>query len=156
MSATGTPIRIDAAVLVEAREFFEDRGSCGFEGTAMLAGSPADGRIDRLLIPDQEATRTEYGVAVEVTQQGKLEIAAGLRPGERWMSRIHSHPDAAFHSSTDDRNPALSAEGSLSVVVPFYGLGLRHGLAACAVYVLRGGDWMEIRADQLGNHLAVG
>lgn len=156
MSATVAPILIDATVLVEAREFFEDRGSHGFEGTAMLAGSPTANRIERLLIPDQEAIRTEFGVAVEVTQQGKLEIAAGLRPGERWMSRIHSHPDTAFHSSTDDRNPVLSAEGSLSIVVPFFGLGLRHGLAACAVYILRSGNWMEIRTDHLGDHLAVG
>jgi hypothetical protein len=86
------PLEINPAVLVEAREFFEDRGSHGLEGTAMLSGSPTERRIDRLLIPDQKATRTVLGVGVEVTQAGKLQIAAGLGTGERWMSRIHSHP----------------------------------------------------------------
>ncbi|HEY2053157.1 MAG TPA: hypothetical protein VGH14_04385 [Solirubrobacterales bacterium] len=119
----------------------------------MLAGSPAEHRVDRLLIPEQKATRTEFGVAVEVTLQGKLQIAAGLQAGERWMSRIHSHPDAAFHSDTDDRNPVLTAEGSLSIVVPFYGLGLRHGLTACAVFSLRDGDWQEIESGRLHEHL---
>jgi hypothetical protein len=152
MSAAG-PFRIDAAVLAEAREFFEERGSEGLEGTAMLAGSPSERRIERLLIPAQEATRSEFGVAVEVTMQGKLQIAAGLEPGERWISRIHSHPAEAFHSKTDDENPALGAEGSLSIVVPFFGLGLRHGLTACAVYILRDGRWQKIEPGDLAGHL---
>jgi hypothetical protein len=96
------------------------------------------------------------GVGVEVTQAGKLQIAAGLGAGERWMSRIHSHPDLAFHSETDDRNPALTAENSLSIVVPFYGLGLRHGLAACAVFLLCGGEWQEIEAGRLAENLIEG
>jgi hypothetical protein len=150
------PVEIDPTVLVEAREFFEDRGSHGLEGTAMLAGSPTERRIDRLLIPDQKATRTGLGVGVEVTQAGKLQIAAGLGAGERWMSRIHSHPDLAFHSETDDRNPALTAEGSLSIVVPFYGLGLRHGLDACAVFVLHRGDWQKIEPGRLADNLIEG
>jgi hypothetical protein len=147
------PLKVSSEALSEARTFFEDRGSHGLEGTAMLAGSPERGLIDRLLIPEQEATRINYGVAVEVTQQGKLEIASGLRPGERWMSRIHSHPDTAFHSSTDDRNPVLTAERSLSIVVPFYGLGLRHGLEACAVFIRRDGIWQEIELQNLANYL---
>ena len=153
MSARG-PIRIDPGALAEAREFFEERGAHGLEGTAMLAGSPAERRIGRLLIPDQEAIRTDHGgVAVEVTRRGKLQIAAGLEPGERWMSRIHSHPAEAFHSRADDENPVLGAEGSLSVVVPFFGLGLRRGLGACAVYMLRGGRWQRIEPGELDDHL---
>lgn len=152
MSTPG-PFRIDAAVLAEAREFFEERGSEGLEGTAMLAGSPTERRIERLLIPVQEATRSELGVAVEVTMQGKLQIAAGLAPGERWISRIHSHPSEAFHSKTDDENPVLGAEGSLSIVVPFFGLGLRRGLAACAVYILGGGRWQPIEPGALPGYL---
>lgn len=150
---TTAPLKLSSAALTEARTFFEDRGSHGLEGTAMLAGSPEGGLIDRLLIPEQKATRTAHGVAVEVTQQGKLEIAAGLRPGERWMSRIHSHPDEAFHSSTDDRNPVLTAERSLSIVVPFYGLGLRHGLGACATFIRRNGRWQEIEPQSLADYL---
>jgi hypothetical protein len=140
------PFEITSAVLTEARTFFEDCGADGNEGTAMLAGRAGGGRIDRLLIPAQRALRSPLGVAVEVTERGKLQIAAGLEPGERWFSRIHSHPMHAFHSEADDDNPALTAEGSLSIVVPYFGLGLRRGLGACAVFRLTAGRWQEISA----------
>src|SRR5271165_7512417 len=60
-------------------------------------------------------------------------------PGWRYLARVHNHPVAAFHSRTDDANPALSHEGAISIVVPYFGLGLRRGLAACAVYRLTAG-----------------
>ncbi len=135
MSRTG--VTLD--VLEQARQFFEERGSQGCEGTAMIAAGP-DRVGKRLVIPDQRA-----GVApkcwVEVTPQGKLELAAQLRRDEMYVARVHSHPMEAFHSPTDDANPALTNHGALSIVAPFFGLGLRHGLDACAVYILGGHGW---------------
>jgi hypothetical protein len=147
-----TPIAADA--LENARAFFEQRGAYGYEGTAMLAGTEAYG-ITRCVIPDQRPHRTRFGVAVEVTDKGKLELAAALALDERWLARIHSHPDEAFHSHTDDTNPALTAQGSLSIVVPFFGLGLRRGLDACAVHVYRGGDWQTIAPADVADYLVV-
>ncbi len=137
------PRRISRSALEDARRFFEERGKDGCEGTAMLAG-PADGAITRCVIPSQVARRTKTGVCVEVTMQGKLELAAALGTGERYHARIHSHPRAAFHSDTDDANPGLTAEGALSIVVPEFGRGLRSGLTACAVFERRLGRWVEI------------
>src|SRR5688572_743463 len=108
------PLVVPVEVLDDARKFFEDCGSRGCEGTAMLAASAAG---IRLVIPDQEATPAPY-CSVEVSLQGKLELAGALGPGETYVSRIHSHPELAFHSATDDRNPALTHEGALSIVVP--------------------------------------
>jgi hypothetical protein len=141
-------ITVPFSVLDDVREFMEERGSHGFEASAMLAGSSA-GHIARAVKPDQVGHRTALGVAVEVTDRGKLELAAALALDEIWLARIHSHPDQAFHSDTDDRNPALTADGSLSIVVPFYGLGLRRGLETCAVFVLRAGVWMPALAGAL-------
>jgi hypothetical protein len=134
---------IGASVLREVGAFMEERGALGFEASAMLAGT-ADGRITRAVMPDQIGHRSPLGVAVEVTDKGKLELAAALALDELWLARIHSHPDLAFHSETDDRNPALTAEGAISIVVPFFGLGLRRGLEACAVFVLTRGRWVEV------------
>jgi hypothetical protein len=134
---------VPPSLLDEVREFMEYRGSLGFEASAMLAGT-AEGRITRAVIPEQIGHRSNLGVAVEVTDAGKLQLASALRLVEVWLARIHSHPDLAFHSPTDDRNPALTAECSISIVVPFYGLGLRHGLNACAVFVLTNGVWKEM------------
>jgi hypothetical protein len=130
-------------LLEEAREFFEDRGADGCEGTAMImAGS--DGVAHRIVVPDQRATPVPY-CSVEVTRQGKFELAAALGPDDRYVSRIHSHPGLAFHSETDDANPAITQEGSLSIVAPFFGLGLRRSLDACAVLVLLDGIWTEVQ-----------
>jgi hypothetical protein len=136
-----TRVHITNEVLDEAREFFEDRGAVGCEGTAMIAQNSA-GRC-RLVIPDQRATPAPH-CSVEVTDTGKLQLAAALSHDEQYVARIHSHPVEAFHSITDDQNPALTFDGAISVVAPFFGLGLRRGLDSCAVYELERGRWNEL------------
>ena len=135
-------ILVDPRTLSDARTLFEDRGTVGCEGTAMIA---SDGHRTRLVVPAQEATPVPY-CTVEVTKKGKLALAAALGSDERYVARIHSHPGLAFHSPTDDANPAITHEGALSIVVPFFGLGLRHGLDACAVLVRRAGRWIDLPA----------
>ncbi len=108
----------------------------------MIMAGP-DGVAHQLVIPNQRATPIPY-CSVEVTRQGKFDLAAALGPNDRYVSRIHSHPGLAFHSETDNANPAITQEGALSIVVPFFGLGLRRGLAACAVLVLLDGIWTEV------------
>lgn len=140
-----SPVVVARSVLEAARAFFEEQGAQGLEGTALITahnGHPAD----RLVVPTQQASRADGGCWVEVPLAGKLECAAALRPRERYVARIHSHPGEAFHSAADDRNPALTHQGALSIVAPFFGLGLRRGLDACAVYVLRRTRWVELPA----------
>lgn len=131
------------SVLDGVRAFMEERGSYGLEATAMLAGTTS-GAMTRVVIPDQVGHRSRYGVAVEVTAEGKRQLASALTLSERWLARIHSHPGEAFHSETDDANPAITAQGSLSIVVPFFGLGLRRGIDSCAVFVFDCGDWKPV------------
>ena len=143
MSAPGTgPLVVLPDVLEQARVFFEDRGVIGCEGTALIAGVPGE-PADRLVVPDQRATPVPRA-SVTVTPQGDLDLLVALSDEQRYFARVHSHPGLAFHSATDDANPVLTHEGAVSIVVPFFGLGLRTGLAACAVYVLSGGRWTEL------------
>jgi hypothetical protein len=148
------PTPIAASALQTARAFFEQQGACGYEGTAMLAGTTGAG-ITRCVIPDQRPRRLSGGVSVEVTDDGKLELAAALALEERWLARIHSHPAEALHSHIDDVNPALTANGALSIVVPFFGLGLRRGLEACAVHVYTGSEWIALAPKDLVDFLVV-
>ncbi len=136
------PAFVTTEVLDQARAFFEERGSHGCEGTAMIAADP-DRIGRRLVIPEQSAGQVP-GCWVEVTRQGKLQLATSLGRHETYIARIHSHPAAAFHSETDDKNPGLTNHGALSIVVPFFGLGLRRGLDACAVYRLGPGGWAHL------------
>ena len=135
-------ISIDATTLDSARTFFEDCGSLGCEGTGLIAWSTQTGDT-RFIAPDQVATPVP-ACTVEVTDKGKIEAAVTLTPDERYVARIHSHPAEAFHSYTDDKNPAVTHDGAISIVVPYFGLGLRHGLDACALYLRRGGRWISV------------
>lgn len=133
------PLHLSAVVLTQAQEFLEDRGTYGFEGTAMIAGP-----TPRLVIPDQLAHRTTYDVSVELTQRGQWDLATALTEDETYVARIHSHPGEAFHSPTDDRNPVITFDGAISIVVPYFGLGLRRGLDPCAVLRLKGDTWHDL------------
>lgn len=136
------PLKVPMNVLDEARIFFEDRGAAGCEGTALIAATACI--ATRLVVPEQVASPVP-ACRVEVTLAGKLSLASVLGANEHYAARIHSHPGPAFHSPTDDANPAITHIGALSIVVPYFGLGLRHGLAACAVYVLgEARGWIEV------------
>lgn len=139
-------VSLTSRVLDDAAQFFMDQGSQGYEGTGLIACRPYDDRwiSARFVAPDQVAHRRNGGCAVEVTEQGKNELLTALKAGERYLVRIHSHPGEAFHSVTDDRNPALTHAGALSIVVPFFGLGLRRGLDACAVLRLSDSRWRSV------------
>lgn len=156
-----TPLHLMSDVLEEARAFFESCGAHGCEGTALIAGTvapladdtPTALTGDTLIIPNQSPTPVPRA-SVTVTTAGDLQVATALAPGQRYLARIHSHPGLAFHSRTDDSNPALTHEGAYSIVVPFFGLGLRAGLAACAIFVRINSRWVELPiGDPVRSHL---
>ena len=129
-------------LLTAAGTFFEDCGTRGHEGTAMIKDGPGG---PALVVPDQKPWRGSNGeVSVEVTRRGQMQLALALGLDDLFVARIHSHPGDAFHSPADDANPVLTHEGALSIVVPFFGLGLRLGLDACAVLRRETGRWRPL------------
>lgn len=141
---------IAAAALEAARDFLEGAGTTGQEGTGMLAGRilGEDVHAERFFAPEQRAGSCPSSW-VEVTANGKSQLALELSAGERWVSRIHSHPCEAFHSHTDDANPGLTSDGAFSIVVPHFGLGLRAGIEACAIHQRTGGSWVRMNPSQV-------
>ena len=138
-------------VAADVETFLTDRGADGLEGTGLIAciRQAEDHWIaTRFVAPDQRAKRSLGGCWVEVTEAGKRQLAAGLGRGERYLVRAHSHPGEAFHSNTDNRNPALTFIGALSVVAPYFGLGLRRGLDACAVLRLTAHGWEPVDGER--------
>lgn len=136
-----TPLRLRLTdrVLSDVEAFLTDRGADGAEGTGLIAGRPSDDgwwHSAFFFAPDQRAAVERHGCSVEVTDTGKNQLVAALPAGHLYLARVHSHPGEAFHSRTDDVNPALTHVGALSIVVPYFGLSLRRGLDACAVYRL--------------------
>lgn len=133
---------VPSFVLDEVRLGMEEAGVVGVEATGFLVAGP-DRVARHVIFPDQRAGRSP-GCWVQVTERGKVELAVALAHDETYAARIHSHPGYAFHSATDDRNPALRYEGAVSIVVPYYGLGLRAGLHPCGVFVRRSLRWVEL------------
>lgn len=158
---TAGRVRLTTTVLADVEAAFSDCGSRGAEGTGLIACRPTyDGHGwtgDRFVFPDQVARVGDGGCSVTVTEVGKSQLVAALGLHERYLVRVHSHPGEAFHSRTDDRNPALTHGGALSVVIPYFGLGLRRGLDACAVYQLQAGTWRPLPPGPgRDHHLVVG
>lgn len=141
-------LRLTAGILTDAQAFLTSRGADGAEGTGLIAAAAgADDWWEAtfFIAPEQCAVTGPHGCSVEVTESGKDQLVAALPAGHLYLARVHSHPGAAFHSRTDDANPALTHVGALSIVVPYFGLGLRRGLHACAVYLLEESRrWQEL------------
>jgi hypothetical protein len=150
-------LTIPASVLETARVAFEEAGAFGQEATGLLSGhrvADDDYIVRDLTIPDQRAGMPP-SCWVEVTELGKRQLAAALGADELWIARIHSHPGEAFHSPTDDSNQVLTAEGSWSIVVPYFGLGLRRGISACAVLRLKRGRWHQLDEGSVARGIRV-
>jgi len=145
---------VSRTVLQQASAFLEDAGSWGSEGTGLIAGtaSGSDAIAMRFVAPEQEAG-IHPTCWVQVTDRGKRTLATALQRDELWVARIHSHPGEAFHSPVDERNPGLTAVGSWSIVVPFFGLGLRRGIGVCAVYQRSQRGWDRLTARDVADRV---
>ena len=148
-----TRIVVPRSVLADAEVRFLASGRRGCETTGMLAAGP-ERVVTSLVVPEQRANPAP-DCWVEITNRGKLELAAALRPDEIYVARIHSHPRAAFHSSTDDRNPSLAYPGALSIVAPNFGAQLSAGLNGCAIYRRVDRDWHPLPVGPLRDHYIV-
>lgn len=79
-------------------------------------------------VPRQVAYRSEHGCGVRVDGVELHGLNAWLfEHGQVLGVQIHSHPDDAYHSETDDTYPIVTAEGGISIVAACFG---RDGLLA--------------------------
>lgn len=95
-------------------------------------------------IPRQESFRLEgSGLLVRVQGDALHKLNAWLyEAGQMLGVQIHAHPSAAFHSSTDDTFPIVTALGGLSIVAADF---CEHGLLSktTAAYRLFRQGWIE-------------
>lgn len=139
-------------VVAASEHFLRSRGALGHEGFLLWIGvvaGPQLTEVTRIKVPDQVATATADGVAVDLTPQAHWSLTDDLGPGETFVARVHSHPGRAYHSAKDDSNPVLTHEGAISVVVPDFS---RRPLvlSSCAIYRLRIGlGWVPIPAGEV-------
>jgi hypothetical protein len=158
MKPLNVEFTIPMSVLEEARAFFQVKGQDGCEGTGLLIGVFRDtthASVTRVFFPEQVATKSRWGVAVDLTERAHYTLPDELKDNERFLARIHSHPEEAYHSERDNENQVVSHKGAISIVVPFFGRD-SIDLQDCAVYVLDHIEgWIQLSIEEIEQHFKI-
>lgn len=139
--------RIDASAVRETEEAIRSAGDDGYESFVLWSGTRADGDtfiVAKVHVPEQTAYKSYDGLCVRVDGAVLHRLNVWLYQSRQVIGvQIHSHPRDAYHSETDDTYPIATLEGSLSIVLPFFGRDgwESHGIAT---YRLERGEWVEL------------
>lgn len=149
---------IPARLLESTRLLLAEPGRKGYEATVVWVARPTDetaAEIVDVRRPHQLARRSDYGVSVEVTEEGMTQLISALTPGTFLAARIHTHPIEAYHSEVDDLNMLIGHEGAISIVVPYFAedpIDLLH----CSVNELRtGAGWVVLTPKEVSQRFLV-
>ena len=138
--------RAPARALSETEEAIRVAGRKGYELFVVWSGI-CDGEVFTVAdvhVPHQVSYKRESGLCVRVDGSELHRLNKWLYQAEQVIGvQVHSHPTDAYHSETDDTYPIATLEGSLSIVLPFFG---RDGWRSedIAVYRLGRTGWDEL------------
>jgi len=62
--------------------------------------------------------------------------------------QVHTHPEEAFHSATDDAYPIIHKTGFLSLVIPDFALGPIGFEKAYLTEIQPNGRWKQVPIDE--------
>ena len=138
--------RIRASAIRETEEAIQTAGQDGYELFVIWSGT-RDGDtfiVAEVHIPEQTSYRLDDGLCVRIDGSELHRLNVWLYEAQQTIGvQVHSHPTDAYHSDTDNTYPIATLNGSLSIVLPFFG---RDGWGASdiAVYRLRQGRWLKL------------
>jgi proteasome lid subunit RPN8/RPN11 len=151
-------IFVDPAVIATTLQVLQQFGSHGCECLVLWIGEVTQhqARVTRAVVPDQRPVKSEEGVGYFVDGEILFELNRKLADtGLRLIAQVHSHPQEAYHSETDDRYAIVTADGGLSLVVPDFGRAPADP-TSWAVYRLTKGSWRELDTTETRGLLSVG
>ncbi len=133
-------------------------GEHGYEAFALWAGDieGKEASVRALYIPAQEGLRSDEGVCVVVGGEDLHRLNMWLYEHSLTLiAQVHSHPEDAYHSETDDTYPIIATAGGLSLVVPHFARG-PFSLDEWALYRLSlGGEWMKLTDNEARELIAL-
>ena len=138
--------RVQAGAIRETEEAIRSAGQNGYELFAVWSGT-RDGDtffVAEVHIPRQVSYKLDDGLCVTVDGPELHRLNVWLYEAQQVVGvQVHSHPAAAYHSETDDAYPIATLDGSLSIVLPFFG---RDGFGSndIAAYRLGRDGWIEL------------
>ena len=122
-------------------------GEEGYELFVIWSGT-RDGdvfTVAEVHIPDQVSYKTGGGLCVRIDGSELHRLNVWLYEAQQVVgAQVHSHPREAYHSDTDNAYPVATLDGSLSIVLPYFG---RDGWESreIAVYRLGRDGWDRVR-----------
>lgn len=130
-------------------------GSQGYEGVALWIGvliSETEFEITETIIPQQKLSNSEEGLLYLVEADALEKLNWYLYENKlTLLSQIHSHPNRAYHSETDDKYPIVTKLGGFSIVVPNFAKA-PFQLKDWAIFRLQGNqDWRELDKIESSN-----
>lgn len=130
-----------------ANDYLRKVGREGHEGFALWAGQREGSvfHITETVIPAQQGLRHRGGMCVTVAGEELFRLNVHLfERGLTLLAQLHSHPDEAYHSDTDDAYPIATMVGAFSLVVPDFAVH-PFALERCAIYrLLPGRGWIGL------------
>jgi hypothetical protein len=134
------------ATLKTIKEF----GRLGSEALILWLGDieSETAHVLKAITPKQQPISSEDGVGYFVDGNTLFQLNRDLsETGLRLIAQVHSHPQEAYHSAADDRYAIVTADGGLSLVVPYFGRAPADP-TSWAVYRLRGRRWEELKKSE--------
>ena len=116
--------RIQASALRETEEAIRSAGQDGYESFVLWSGTCDDDTftVAKVHIPEQTSYKLDAGLCVRIDGSELHRLNVWLYEAQQIIGvQVHSHPGDAYHSETDDTYPIATLDGSLSIVLPFFG-----------------------------------
>ena len=138
--------RIKASAIDKTVEAIRSAGKDGYELFVIWSGT-CDGdvfTVSKVHIPDQASYKLGAGLCVKIDGSELHRLNVWLYEAQQVIgAQVHSHPTDAYHSETDDTYPVATLEGSLSIVLPYFG---REGWESSDIAAYRLGQhgWLKL------------
>lgn len=137
---------VSANAIHETVEAIQEAGQDGCESFVLWSGICDRDTfiVAEVHVPEQTCYRLSSGLVVRVDGSELHRLNVWLYEAKQVIgAQIHSHPTDAYHSETDDAFPIATLDGSLSVVLPYFG---RDGWksSGVAAFRLRRNSWDEV------------
>ena len=138
--------RVTASAIRETEEAIRSAGQDGYELFVIWSGTRDDDTftVARVHVPEQTSYKLDAGLCVRIDGSELHRLNVWLYETQQVIGvQIHGHPADAYHSDTDDTYPIATLDGSLSIVLPFFG---RDGWRSrdIAAYRLGRDGWLAL------------
>ena len=138
--------RIKASAMNDTMDAIRSAGREGYELFVIWSGTLDDDvfAVARVHIPEQVSYKLAPGLCVRIEGSELHRLNVWLFNAQQIVgAQVHSHPGEAYHSEIDNTYPVATLDGSLSIVLPFFGRD-GWGSTDIAAYRLEQGGWVEL------------